>query len=287
MKAPEELREHWKALSYPRMFDPEQPNWTDLAVREIADHLARRIGPMDRESTFRNYFVRADRGILEQPPFQLRNCVTGELLTIPHVFSDWESSHWIRSGQPFLDPEDEAYFEQPQHKQPLAILHESEPTAPVVFRLAPYGFLCSAFWEKNWAFRIDLAIKVGADLTEEQAKLLIHPQSVRNQFRSKTYPSLRMVNRAYLGFQKTDAASFNRYTCLEDGWLFYYQFVMVDREGNYPFSDETKKRVIKAAGDVISQSIRHEQVYRANLLRIWRFAKNQGTSLNIFAAREN
>lgn len=168
----------------------------------------------------------------------------------------------------------------------MVSLHESAPSTPTIFRLSPYGFLCSKFWEDNWALRIDLATNVGAGLTEEQAKQLLSPQSVKKQFRSEAYPGLSIVNRSYLGSRDWDAASFGRLTCLEDGWLFYYQFVMVDREGEYPFPFETKERVIEAAGDVISQSLQQEQDYMTNLLRIFRFAQSQKTHFDIFAAKE-
>lgn len=274
MLSAEQLREHWKTQKAPACFDPNQPNWADITVQEIGkafDPLKPRRGTLRGETTY---------GPISKDQLPFIPASYYPSISIAAVFDEWEGSSQARQALPFLDPEDKLYFE--------AYTGYTDITTRSYIFIRHIGSLVSSFWEQYWGLQIDVATKV-EDLEGDELKALslIPPQSARGQHRSHLYPEIHIINREAWGRNHPWIDNQNRPPVLADPWLLYSKYLMVPRDGQYPFNDETKSKVITAAVEVIDKDTTYENIYRANLSHIYYLAGWASIELpGAFAARE-
>lgn len=260
MKSPEELRNHWKTLDYPRAFDPDQPNWTDLTVEEVAKDM-RSLGTG-------NYYALLKRTTFENVHRRmiLSSTHPGMTYNIPQVMDEFEGSLHLRAAMPFSDPDDMVYFDD----------------LSTIVRLSPAATLISDSWQVYWQMRVDTAVNLTNEgLTENQAKILITPQSVTGQHRPANELAISMVNRQYLYRTSNNLA---RASIVEGGYLFYFQLLTVERGGHYPFFDEEKKPIIDGIVAVLNKVVGYAKSYRENLLDLFKtYSYNQSHFPDSFA----
>lgn len=268
---PEQLREQWKTLPTPQCFDPNQPNWTDITVQEIGeafDPLKPSIATIRGTTDYRPIFK-------DQLPLIPASYYPS--ISIAAVFDEWEGSSQVRQALPFLDPEDKLYFETTTHTDTM--------TNSYIF-IRHLGSLVSAFWKEYWGLQVDVATKVG-DLEGDELKALslIPPQTIRDQHHSHLYPEMHIISREAWGKPWKDNQA--KPPILAGPWLLYSKYLIVPRDGQYPFNDETKPKVITAAVEVINKDTTYENIYRGNLSRVYYLAKWAHIELpGAFAARE-
>lgn len=284
MKSPEELRKHWKTLDYPMAFNPDEPNWTDLTILDIISRTTVRdpliwSGVPEHILGVPGSYIDDNYLSMTTPTRAAAvtinsSTVAGVSFKIPEIMDGLEGTSLLRSAMKFRDPDDEAYFYKPRQQ--------------AFVRLSPAATLISAQWQAYWTMRVDTALNLEriAGITEAQAKTLLPPQSVVNQFRSALDPTVHLINREYLFDVQPSGKTFVRSSILEGGWLFFFQLLSVPRQGRYPFSDSDKIQVSEAIVDVLNQYITYMLKYSNQIRVLYAYARGNKIPLDIFAARE-
>lgn len=274
MLSPEQLREHWKTLKAPACFDPDQPNWTDLTVQEIGEAL---------KPSFRDF-----SGLLPGSDLPKYTPIAKDQLplipasyypaiSVDDSFDQWEGSSQIRQALPFLDPEDKLYYSGVGHRS-----HSS-----YIF-MRHWGSLNSCFWEKYWGLQLDIAVYV-KDLEGDEMKMrsLIPPQNVRSQHSSPLYPEIHITSREALGKNHPWIDNEARPAIAAGPWLLYSKQLIVPRNGQYPFNDETRQKVASAAAQVITKDALYDDLYRYQINQAYYYARYFKIELpGAFAAQE-
>lgn len=271
MALPQEaLREHWRTVkakgNAPAVFDPEQPNWSDLQIRELAPSIERALAPLGYRGVSKDQLP-----VIK--PFPNEYPYSSNAADLMDSLSKDGSSH-LRVGRALLDPEDQLFIikGEPQHPEVLLAMRTAAHPA------APHNVV-------QWRMNLDVMVNLPTDtrdLDRNAAGGLIHPNSARSYRASNGTIFIR--NRAAAqGFGDAERMGQD----IGDGRLFYFLQLGILRDGRYPFADSEKPEIREGVADVIRQEIAYGDSYRKGILEVLRFAKANNVDLaRVFAARE-
>lgn len=267
---PEALREHWRTVkaegTVPAVFDPEQTNWGDLQIRELAPAIEAVLNPLGYKSVLKNRLP-----IVQPFPNEYPDPLNAADL-MDSLSKDGSSQ--LRVARQLLDPEDQIFMVKGDPQSPEVLLAMRAAAHPA----APHN---ATIWRMN----LDIMVNLPPDLSEldrSGAAGLIHPNSARSYTASNG--TIHMRNRA-AARSYSDAERMGQ--DIGGGSLFYFLQLGINRDGRYPISAAEKPEIIAGVADVIRQEIAYGDKYRNGILEVLRFARTTGVDITrIFAARE-
>lgn len=285
LMTPEGLRNSWQAVPHCISFDPKAVNWSDLLIHELNPELATTLKQEGLEQISKSQLpeigVYGARDLIEihgvkrveDLPAELRN-YKGRLYNLGNFMEQVVISNLSYGNRDLFDPEDQLYFKG--QDQTLG--------TDFVIAIRHQRSLDSNFWKQMWVMQVDFML----DLTPIHNKLnlpmvssLIPPQRATSELESNIKGGI--LHREAL--KRNDPEK--RAPMWVDGKLLYSHFLVVNREQQYPMTEEFRALVITSIAQIMRNLVVYEAQYRADLLNLFSKLGERGiTFTNQFAAKE-
>ncbi len=280
----EQLRESWKSKQYASAFNPDEPNFSDLMIKELEPALTSTLAPEGfkvitaaETPTVLHFGPKDERFVygvktIEALPEAVQNC--GILMTAAQIMEQWLIPSSNSEAIELLDPEDRLYF----------IKNDEVFGGPVLLGFHHKLSYLSDYWERFWTMQMDTMFSLGdnwPDFSPERVRPFTLPQAVERQHEDPIY-KVGIINRESTTEGRDRISPF-----LNDGYVFYSQYVTVIRGNNYPFPEGIKPNLTAAIANVVRNSTLYDINYRDRLIEVHKMAKSQGIDLQgTFAAKQ-